>query len=135
MKKDMFENRMKRCFFSIKGDCDPQVIIDKLSLTPDCVLMAGDSHPYENGRRVEKNEIIVGYNDLYEKDYNDMLYKTLTPLIPKEELFSRLKEEYGLQYVINVGEEMKDELFVLDGPIASFIVRTGSSRDQSFSFF
>ena len=134
MKKNYYENRMKRCFFSIIGDCEPNEIIEKLSLTPDAVLRPGDMHPYE-GVRVERYEIIVGYNDLYHKDYNEMLYKTLGPLVAKEELFTELKEKYSLTYKVNVGREMEGELFILDGPLASFIARTGSTADQSFNFF
>ena len=134
MKKNPFENKIKRCFFEIIGDFEPNEIINSLDLTPDAVLFAGDSHPY-CGTRVEKNTLIFGYNDLYTEDCNDMLYKTLEGLIGKEELLARLKEKYGLSYVINVGEEMKDELLVLDGPISSFIVWSGASKDQSFYFF
>ena len=134
MKKNPFENRIKRCFFSIIGDFDPERVTDALSLIPDAVLMPGDSHPYDECR-VERTEIIFGYNDLYSKDYNEMIYKTLENLLPKEKLLAKLKEEYGLTYKINIGEEMADELLVLDGPISSFIIWIGAGREQSFNFF
>lgn len=132
--KNPYENKIKRCFFSIIGDFDPEEISNKLFLTPDAILRPGDHHPYD-GCKVEKCEIIYGYNDLYEIDYNDMLYKTLEGLLPKEKLLAELKEQYNLTYKINVGKEMADELLVLDGPISGFIVWIGASKEQNFNFF
>ena len=95
---------------------------------------------YENTELFSTEESIeLGRNEIYDRDCNVMLRKTLKDLLGKEDILSALKEKYSLDYtlervpIIHTDAEADEQIrLTLADDIIAFMYKTGTHDDLDY---
>ncbi len=120
----MKPKKIEICFLLLECDRDPAEITAAINLEDYKIISKGEVNPY-TGKTAQKNQVIYGYNDVPIPDDNDMIMETLKDLIPKEDIICSLKDKLSLDISLYVGEGFEDILFILDGPVCTFLYNVG----------
>lgn len=126
-----------RTYFKIVGNFQAQVILEKLNLTPYKVINRGDPLPHQKGIS-NFDTIIIGMNDKYSVDINEMIRVTIGELTHKINLLSELKEKYSLTYYLEIVPTIASDskeptpILSLDDDIIEFLFLTKTKQDLDY---
>ena len=137
MKGYNINKHLCRTYFKIIGNFQAQVILEQLNLPPCKVINKGD--PLPNKKRASNfDAIIIGVNDQYSVDINEMIRVTIKELIHKINLLSELKAKYNLTYYLEIvptiASDSKDPtpILSLDDDIIEFLFLTKAKHDLDY---
>lgn len=95
-----------RCYtyFYIVGTFDPDIITERLGLTPFETRRIGDLLP--NGRPVEFASWSFGRCDDYDLVTDEQMWKTIEPLLEKKAELNAIREEFEVTFWLEVVPEI-----------------------------
>ena len=83
-----------------------------------------------------KEKLIIGFNEKYEVDINDMIRKTIKPLLGKEDELDMLRRKYNLKYYLALVPTIKVDgvhpILSLAPDIIEFLYLTGTEEDLDY---
>ena len=83
-----------------------------------------------------KEKLIIGFNEKYEVDINDMIRKTIKPLLGKEDELDMLRRKYNLKYYLALVPTIKVDgvhpILSLAPDIVEFLYLTGTEEDLDY---
>ena len=83
-----------------------------------------------------KKKLIIGFNEKYEVDINDMIRKTIKPLLGKEDELDMLRRKYNLKYYLALVPTIKVDgvhpILSLAPDIIEFLYLTGTEEDLDY---
>ena len=83
-----------------------------------------------------KEKLIIGFNEKYEVDINDMIRKTIKPLLGKEDELDMLRRKYNLKYYLVLVPTIKVDgvhpILSLAPDIIEFLYLTGTEEDLDY---
>ena len=116
--------------FTISGEFVPSELFTVLGISGEGaeILRCGDT-----SRITYKKSFL--HTENADECISDMLYETLFPLIPAEDMLGEIKEEMRIRYYLDIDTIPKDSLLILDGKICGFFPRSGAIRDIDYYVF
>lgn len=86
----------------------------------------------------ERHRFVIGLNEKYDADVNEMIRATLKDLIGKEDKIAEMKEKFSVQTVLEivpyvaVDSDEPTQNLSLDDDIIDFLYATGTSHDLDY---
>ncbi|MBQ8738697.1 MAG: DUF4279 domain-containing protein [Clostridia bacterium] len=133
---------MHKChtYFRITGDIDPDFISYALGASPDKFIKKGTRLPISN-RVTENDDYIIGYNDNYNVDINEMIRVTLGDIIDKAELLCKMRVQMHYEYYLVVVPKIESDsdepspILSLDKDIIEFLYKSGAQHDLDYYIY
>lgn len=134
--------KMHKChtYFRIIGDIDPDFISYALGTSPDKFIKKGTRLPISN-RVTENDDYIIGYNDNYNVDINEMIRVTLGDIIDKAELLCKMRVQMNYEYYLVVVPKIESDsdepspILSLDKDIIEFLYKSGAQHDLDYYIY
>lgn len=87
-------------YFAIKGEFNPDVITEKIGLTPSATSKKGDKR--SNGTEYDFSYWEFGFCDEYDVVTENQMQKTIAPLLSKIEILKEIRKEYDVVFVLEI---------------------------------
>ena len=113
-----------RTYFAIYGAKDAAALLSELGL--------------ENAQVRCNNSIMIGFNDTYNVDINEMFRVTLQSLFEKTALLAQLKDKYSLEYyLVGVPEIVSEsddphQILGVNEEIVAFLYQSKTKLDLDY---
>ena len=91
-------------YFRIVGDFDPDEITRKLGLSPFEIRRIGDA--LAGGRRSEFAAWNFGKCDDYDLCTDEQMWRTIEPLLGKEDILNEIRERYDVVFWLEIVPEL-----------------------------
>ncbi len=98
-----------RCYtyFRITGDFDPDIITERLRLTPDKFWRIGDKRL--NGTLHDFASWEIGRCNEYDVFTENQMHKTIAPLLDKVDLLNEIRNEFDVDFCLEIVPEIYAE--------------------------
>ena len=126
-------NTQSNCYtyFVITGQFDPDAVTALLELNPDKIRKMGALRP--NGEPHDTASWQFGRCSEYDVHVENMMRKTVAPLLDKVELLNRIREQYDVRFYLEVVPSVyTDDISPCLAPsfdVMEFCVATGTELD------
>ena len=129
-----------RTYFRIIGNFDTKEVLSLLNVEADKIYNKGEISEKSKIVR-EYDEITIGFNNEYNVNINEMLRKTLSSLMSKIDILTKIKKEYELDYYLVIvpeiysGSDEPSPILSLEKDIVEFLYLTGTEEDLDYYIY